>query len=89
MTEQIDLAAIRRNAAAGLPVLPSTVLTLLDHIAGMEDALSLHLRQIAEQQAYINGLHSRLLAWADAIERCDGIVAAEQAVMRYVAGVRS
>lgn len=86
MTEQLDLVAIRHNAADGLPMLPSTVLALCDQLAGMEDALSLRLRQIAEQQDYINGLHACLLTWATAVQYGDltAVAEAQGEVLRWV-----
>lgn len=86
----LDLAAIRSAAAAGLVVQSSAVLALLDQIAGFEATLALLRGELAEQRKYIHTLHALLLAWAQAIERRDlsAVERAQQPIVAYVAGAQ-
>lgn len=117
----LDLDAIRRDARDGLPVLPMTVLALIDRCKMLENDVAT-LRSVLEWRHACENCGGRGIYWIDvdreaetevcdcwiradqilqdenpgtpllsaarayfaAVDRCDGIVAAEQALREAV-----
>jgi hypothetical protein len=79
-----DLGAIRRMLDAGDPIPPRIVRGLCEQVERAETARDAWTKIGAEAQARYDRLLAAARAWADAIDRCDGIVAAEQALLEAV-----
>lgn len=93
---QPNLDAIRRIADSGVPIPPWIVRQLIEEIErekGRAESDLADLRQL--QGAYDslwrerNALLAAARAWDAAIERCDGIAAAEQALRKEVRKLKS
>lgn len=76
---QLDLDAIRRDARDGLPVLPMTVLALVEQIEYESNNASYWYRRL-------EAISNAARAYFAAVDTCNGIVAAEQSLREAVEG---
>lgn len=80
----LDLDAIRRSAARGDPQLSATVLALCDQLMSMQRLAEHATARRVVDRIDLDELRDAARAYFAAVDRCDGIAAAEQALRAAV-----
>lgn len=84
-----DLDNIRRMLDDGVPVPPWLMRGLVEQVESFQQiATHAEARRLVDKISY-DSLYDAVLTWDDAIERCDGIVAAEEALREVVKELRT